>query len=79
MGIEIERKFLVKGEEWRGLAVPVRYAQGYLVADEVRTVRVRIAGNSGFMTIKGKSKGMSRKEFEYPISLEDAVELLQLS
>lgn len=78
MGIEIERKFLTKGEEWRALAVPVHYAQGYLVADGGRTVRVRIAGNLGFLTIKGQSHGMSRMEFEYPIPLEDAVELLLL-
>lgn len=79
MAIEIERKYLVKGEEWRGLAVPVQYAQGYLLADEGRTVRVRIAGDSGFLTIKGKSEGMSRMEFEYPIPLDDARELLLLS
>ena len=79
MAIEIERKYLVKGDEWRKLAIPVQYAQGYLLADDERTVRVRIAGNSGFLTIKGKSMGMSRKEFEYAISLEDAHELLLLS
>jgi adenylate cyclase len=79
MSIEIERKYLVKGEEWRRLADPVQYVQGYLVSDEKRTVRVRIAGNSGFLTIKGKSVGMSRKEFEYPIPLDDARELILLS
>jgi len=79
MAIEIERKYLVKSGEWRESAIPVQYAQGYLVADEVRTVRVRIAGNSGFLTIKGKSEGMSRKEFEYEIPLPDARELLLLS
>ena len=79
MGIEIERKYLVKGEEWREMAIPVQYAQGYLLADEERTVRVRIAGDSGFLTIKGKSVGMSRKEFEYVIPVEDAHELLLLS
>jgi adenylate cyclase len=79
MAIEIERKYLVNGEEWRELALPVQYAQGYLVADEIRTVRVRIAGDSGFLTIKGKSGGMSRQEFEYPIPLDDARELLLLS
>lgn len=79
MAIEIERKFLVKGDEWKVLADPVSYAQGYLQADEQRTVRVRIAGNSGYLTIKGKSGGMSRVEFEYMIPLEDARELLKLS
>jgi adenylate cyclase len=79
MAIEIERKYLVKGTEWRGLAEPIQYVQGYLLVDEQRTVRVRITGNSGFLTIKGKSLGMGRKEFEYQIPLEDARELLQLS
>ena len=79
MAIEIERKYLVKGEGWRELADPVQYTQGYLLADERRTVRVRIAGKSGFLTIKGKSEGMSRKEFEYTIPLEDAQEIMQLS
>ncbi len=79
MAIEIERKFLVRGDEWRAATEPVHYIQGYLLADERRTVRVRIAGNSGFLTIKGKSGGISRNEFEYRIPLEDARELLKLS
>ncbi len=78
MGMEIERKYLVKSQEWRDLGTPVHYAQGYLVADGERTVRVRIAGPHGYLTIKGKSKGISRKEFEYSIPLDDAVELIQL-
>jgi adenylate cyclase len=79
MAIEIERKYLVKGTEWKGLAEPMPYVQGYLLADEKRTVRIRVVENSGFLTIKGKSKGMSRKEFEYEIPLEDARELLLIS
>jgi len=79
MATEIERKYLVKGEEWRALGIPVQFAQGYLLADGIRTVRIRIAGKSGFLTIKGKSDGMSRKEFEYPIPLEDAHEMMELS
>jgi len=78
MAIEIERKYLVKGEGWRGLVEPVQYAQSYLLSDETRTVRVRIAGESGFLTIKGKSGRMSRKEFEYGIPLEDAHEIMLL-
>jgi adenylate cyclase len=79
MATEIERKFLVTGNDWRKLAEPVPYVQGYLLADERRTVRVRIAGNSGFLTIKGKSGVMSRDEFEYNIPVKDALELLNLS
>lgn len=78
MGIEIERKFLVRNMEWHALGVPIHYAQGYLVADIERTVRVRLAGAKGFLTIKGKSEGFSRKEFEYPIPFDDAIEMLKL-
>ena len=79
MGIEIERKFLLHNDDWRPLGTPVHYAQGYLVADGERTVRVRIAGDKGFITIKGPSQGISRKEFEYEIPPEDASEMLRLS
>ena len=78
MGIEIERKFLVRNDHWSGLGTPVHYAQGYLVADGLRTVRVRIAGEDGYLTIKGKTQGMSRLEFEYPIPVNEAFELLNL-
>ncbi|NEW83944.1 MAG: CYTH domain-containing protein [Mariniphaga sp.] len=78
MGMEIERKYLLRNDHWRSLGVPVHYAQGYLVADGERTVRVRIAGPNGFLTIKGASVGFSRKEFEYAIPVEEATEMLQL-
>jgi len=77
MAIEIERKFLVVGDAWR-VAPAVFYSQGYLNRDKTRTVRVRIAGEQAFLTIKGVSVGASRAEFEYPIPLEDARELLAL-
>jgi len=77
MAIEIERKFLVIGNEWRN-APAVFYSQGYLNRDKTRTVRVRIAGEQGFLTIKGISQGISRVEFEYEIPLADARELLLL-
>jgi len=77
MGIEIERKFLVCGPGWRqGQAQ--RYSQGYLNRAAERTVRVRIAGEQAFLTIKGRSQGASRLEFEYPLPLADAQALLQL-
>ncbi|NLC80023.1 MAG: adenylate cyclase, partial [Lentisphaerae bacterium] len=56
MGIEIERKFLVKGEGWRD-ATATEIRQGYLNRDKERTVRVRIAGERAFLTIKGLNKG----------------------
>jgi adenylate cyclase len=77
MGIEIERKFLVAGDGWRqgaGLAL----AQGYLNRDPARTVRVRIAGERAFLTVKGVSQGPTRAEFEYEIPLADAARLLAL-
>jgi adenylate cyclase len=76
MGTEIERKFLVKGNEWRELAAGIRYSQGYLRSGNEQTVRVRIAGEEAFLTIKGKTDGISRMEFEYPIPVEDAKILL---
>lgn len=77
MGLEIERKFLVSGEAWR--ATPgTRLRQGYLNRDKDRTVRVRIAGSEGFLTVKGRTTGTTRPEFEYPIPLADAEQLLAL-
>ena len=76
MGIEIERKFLLTGEAWRSLGEPVLLRQGYLSTNPDRTVRVRIEGEQGSMTIKGRSAGATRGEWEYPIPLQDANELL---
>ena len=53
MGKEIERKYLVRGEDWRKLAKGVRYRQGYLSTVKERTVRVRTVDDKGFLTIKG--------------------------
>jgi len=77
MGVEIERKFLLVGDEWRALGQPVLLRQGYLSATPERTVRVRIEGEQGVLTIKSKSEGASRGEWEYPIPLNDATELLE--
>lgn len=76
MGTEIERKFLVLGEDWKELATPVFMRQGYLSSDASRTVRVRIEGQAAMLTIKGKTQGITRGEWEYPIPLADADELL---
>ena len=78
MGIEIERKYLVSNDDWRELGAPVHYVQGYLVADGERTVRVRVAGSNGYLTIKGISQGFSRKEFEYPVPVNEALEMLEM-
>lgn len=76
MGKEIERKFLVRGNAWKtlGLGLPMR--QGYLSTDPDRVVRVRIEGDAATLTIKGRSIGVTRGEWEYPIPLADAEEML---
>jgi adenylate cyclase len=75
MGIEIERKFLVIGDEWRALAPGTLYRQGYIPTLE-STVRIRIIDDRGFITIKGMTQGISRSEFEYEIPLTDATQML---
>ncbi|MGB7343279.1 MAG: CYTH domain-containing protein [Pirellulaceae bacterium] len=74
---EIERKFLTVSDAWR-TSDPVYYCQGYLNRDKQRTVRVRVAGELAMLTIKGVTTGMTRDEYEYPIPLQDAKNLLQL-
>lgn len=79
--IEIERKFLVKSDVFRAQTQSRQHiAQGYLSSHPERTVRVRIAGESGFLTIKGKGNesGTTRLEWETEISLIDAKPLLHL-
>jgi adenylate cyclase len=72
MGKEIERKFLLKNDFWRSGVSGEEYVQGYLTAEKGKVVRVRIAGNQGYLTIKGRYVGYSRPEFEYEISPKDA-------
>jgi adenylate cyclase len=76
VGVEIERKFLLKGDAWRTLGQPVLLRQGYLSLDPARTVRVRIEGAAGTLTIKGKNAGATRGEWEYPVPVAEAAELL---
>jgi CYTH domain-containing protein len=76
MPLEIERKFLVRGENWRRLGEGMPYRQGYLSTVPERSVRVRLAGNKGYLTIKGSTVGASRVEYEYEIPTDDAGELL---
>lgn len=75
MGTEIERKFLVVGDGWRGVR-GTPYRQGYVASGDGVTVRVRLAGERGFLTLKGPTVGLSRAEFEYEIPAGDARELL---
>jgi len=79
MANEIERKFFVHESVIPDTKQCVRMIQAYLCTDPERTVRVRIAGNRAFLTIKGENKGISRKEYEYSIPVEDALELMNLA
>ena len=80
MGVEIERKFLVKGDFRREATGSSRITQGYICSQPGRTVRVRIRGERGYLTIKGATdaRGMSRQEFEYEIPVADAERLMAL-
>lgn len=77
--VEIERKFLVNHEAWHqvSLADSIRISQGYIHTSESVTIRVRVANNKAYLTIKGKTTGISRSEFEYPIPLEEANEMMK--
>ncbi|QLE50166.1 CYTH domain-containing protein [Nostoc sp. C057] len=77
MAKEIERKFLVKGDSWRGLVEGSVYRQGYIATQDKVAVRIRIVGEKSYLTIKGPSIKYSRLEFEYPIPVEDAQEMLE--
>ena len=76
MAQEIERKFLVLGDAWRKLGAGMVYRQGYLSTVKERTVRVRIVGDQGYLTVKGVSVGARRAEFEYEIPVADADAML---
>jgi adenylate cyclase len=78
MGIEIERKFLVQSDAWRSEATGTPYCQGYIAKTSGANVRVRIAGDRGFLTLKGKSQNLIRPEFEYEIPVDDAREMLAM-
>jgi len=77
MGVEIERKFLVSSDDWRLFAdAGDHYRQGYLSHDPQRSVRVRIAGERAWLNIKHATSTIRRLEYEYPIPLDDAREML---
>jgi len=79
MAIEIERKFLLKNEDWRAECDSgTKILQGYLNSHKERTVRVRISGSKGEINIKGKTNQLTRQEFEYTIPLGDAEKLILL-
>lgn len=80
MALEIERKFIVTGEFRSKSVNATRIQQGYITSGKGKTVRVRIRGDKGYLTIKGPSNqaGIGRYEFETEISLADAKDLMRL-
>jgi adenylate cyclase len=80
MAVEIERKFLLKNDSWRDSVVRSHVLkQGYLASSPLPTVRVRTSDDKAFLTIKGRTEGISRVEYEYEIPREEAIEMLKLS
>ena len=81
MSIEIERKYLVKGDFKKFAVKSYKIAQGFLSSVPERTVRIRIKGDQGFITVKGigNESGTSRYEWEREISVEEATDLLKIS
>lgn len=86
MAIEIERKFRVTGDAWRAAAhAVIPMAQGYLndagamdSGAQKASVRVRIQGDEAYLNIKSRELGHTRQEFEYPVPVDEARELLAL-
>jgi adenylate cyclase len=78
MGVEIERKFLVDHDRWKQLQKPqgLIIRQGYMLKDAAKTIRIRVKDDLSYITIKGKTEGISRSEYEYAIPLKDGNELL---
>ena len=76
MSVEIERKFLVLGDDWKKLGQAVAIRQGYLSSQRDRVVRVRIEDQKATLTIKGRVTGITRGEWEYEIPVAEADQLL---
>lgn len=78
MALEIERKFLVASDRWRSPDNKgTVYIQGYIATTPKTTVRVRIAGDAAYLTLKGKTVNLTRTELEYPIPVADAQQMLR--
>ena len=78
MHLEIERKFLVDHLKWDALVKPKGkiIRQGYITDDNTKTIRLRVMDQSAFLTIKGRTTGATRSEYEYEIPLNDANKIL---
>ncbi len=80
MAVEIERKFLVKKATWNAIEKGKGnyYRQGYMAKETNQTIRVRVTEETGYLTIKGPTTGISRPEYEYKIPKQDAEEMLNI-
>jgi len=78
VAIEIERKFLVTGDGWRGSAGVKRIQQGYLPVTGDVSVRIRLQDGAATLAVKGERSGISREEYEYSVPLGDAENMLRL-
>ena len=80
MGIEIERKFLTKNHSYKNEKIlnEIDIEQGYITLDKEKVIRIRIANQKAFLTIKGLASKLTRHEFEYQIPLDEAREMLSL-
>ena len=76
MAIEIERKFLVKEKPFSIAKRSLKINQGYIINEKSKVIRIREKGDDYFLTIKGNNIGISRLEYDFPISKEDAKELI---
>ncbi len=76
--IEIERKFVVSQGKWKPSSQGIKIIQGYLSVNLVSTIRIRIAGEKAFLTIKGKTVGIKRTELEYEIPEKEGYILLKM-
>lgn len=76
MAKEIERKFLLTGDQWKNLAEGTHYRQGYLNSIKERTVRIRTINDKAYLTIKGITVSATRAEYEYEIPHADCMEML---
>jgi adenylate cyclase len=77
MAIEIEHKFLLANEDWRGVVQKsIKYKQGYLSSQPTSSIRIRISDKQAWLNIKSATIGTQRLEFEYEIPLPDAEEII---
>jgi CYTH domain-containing protein len=80
LGLEIERKYLVKNKNYKKLKIENknRIEQGYITLDKEKLIRIRIASRDAFLTIKGLATKITRHEYEYQIPVKEAREMLEL-